>query len=347
MSAPEPLSPKLIQRLHRAKAVVVRDFLHAVPFVTRSSSATSTATATATADPGVNVVGVGIGRKRVAGKLTARTCVRVYVQRKLPPSAMDAASRVPARLDGVETDVIETGAFRALALSAALRKARSRLRPVQAGCSVGFAFPPPKDRFVMAGTLATIVQRAGVFFLLSNNHVLADEGQLAAGAAIYQPGLLDGGNAARDRVAALTQFVPLVAAGNTVDAAIAQVDAPALVSRKFVSGVTLKSTAPLSASVNLAVHKMGRTTGYTRGIIEDVSADVKVGYESGEFLFNNQIIIKGAVNTLFSDSGDSGSLIVARTSGRATGLLFAGSSTFTIANHVEAVLAALNVELVR
>ena len=199
----------------------------------------------------------------------------------------------------------------------------------------------------MAGTLGAIVERGGVFYLLSNNHVLADEGQLAAGAPIYQPGLLDGGNAATDQVATLTQFVPLLAAGNTVDAALAQADGPALVSRKFVSGVTLKSVTPLDATVNLAVHKMGRTTGYTRGTIEDVSADVKVGYDTGEYTFSNQIIINGLGSQAFSDSGDSGSLIVARTSGRATGLLFAGSTSYTIANHIGAVLTALGVALVR
>ena len=351
MSAQEPISSKRLEQLRSAKAVAVKNFLQAKSFLEATPQIAralrSTARATATADPGLNIVGVGIGRKRVGGKLTARTCVRVYVQRKLPKRAMAAESMVPARLDGVETDVIETGAFRALALSAAIQQARSRLRPLKAGCSIGFAFPPPKDRFVMAGTLGAIVERGGVFYLLSNNHVLADEGQLAAGAPIYQPGLLDGGNAATDQVATLTQFVPLLAAGNTVDAALAQADGPALVSRKFVSGVTLKSVSPLDATVNLAVHKMGRTTGYTRGTIEDVSADVKVGYDTGEYTFSNQIIINGLAQQAFSDSGDSGSLIVARTSGRATGLLFAGSTSYTIANHIGAVLTALGVALVR
>jgi hypothetical protein len=38
-------------------------------------------------------------------------------------------------------------------------------------------------------------------------------------------------------------------------------------------------------------------------------------------------------------------LIVDRKTGRATGLLFAGSASHTIANHIEDVLAALQVSL--
>jgi hypothetical protein len=47
----------------------------------------------------------------------------------------------------------------------------------------------------------------------------------------------------------------------------------------------------------------------------------------------------------FSDSGDSGSLILTRDSQLAVGLLFAGSASHTIANHIDDVLQALNVTL--
>jgi N-acetyl-gamma-glutamylphosphate reductase len=60
------------------------------------------------------------------------------------------------------------------------------------------------------------------------------------------------------------------------------------------------------------VHKVGRTTGYTRGVIDDVSADVRVGYDGGEYLFVDQIVVRSTGTGEFSDSGDSGSLIVAR-----------------------------------
>jgi hypothetical protein len=47
----------------------------------------------------------------------------------------------------------------------------------------------------------------------------------------------------------------------------------------------------------------------------------------------------------FSDAGDSGALILERATGKAVGLLFAGSASHSAANHIDDVLAALHVQL--
>jgi hypothetical protein len=67
--------------------------------------------------------------------------------------------------------------------------------------------------------------------------------------------------------------------------------------------------------------------------------------------FDNQIEIEGSGNKAFSDSGDSGSLIVDDQL-RAVGLLFAGGDVggsngkgLTYANPIDAVLDALKVDL--
>src|SRR5205823_11870989 len=75
----------------------------------------------------------------------------------------------------------------------AIPNPKARFRPAQPGCSVGFQFPPP-SRFVMAGTFGALVKDAAGTYILSNNHVLAEEGRQAPGAPIFQPGLLDGGS---------------------------------------------------------------------------------------------------------------------------------------------------------
>ena len=323
--------------LKAAKAAASQQFLAPAPKA-RAFAAYAVAT-----HPDANVVGVGIGQKVSEGKATGERCVRFYVARKLPKSALQKSALLPAKLDGVATDVIETGIF--TAQGPGIAKARSRLRPVQPGCSVGFKFPAPHDNVVMAGTLGAIVEKDGVLYILSNNHVLADENQLKIGAAIFQPGLLDGGKVSTDRVAKLAQFRKLKKTGNAIDAAIAKLTRSKLVSSKFVNGVSLSSTTPIAAAEKMAVHKVGRTTGYTQGIIEDISADVKVGYEKGDLTFVDQILIRGLKGIAFSNAGDSGSLIVDRKSGAATGLLFAGSTSYTIANHIELVLNAFGVEL--
>ena len=169
------------------------------------------------------------------------------------------------------------------------------------------------------------------------------------GSPIFQPGLLDGGNAATDQIAKLTRFIAIKPTGvNKVDCAIAQFRATATTNPRPMPRVKLGSASPIAAVVGMQVEKTGRTTGYTRGTVFDIEADVNVDYEDkdgNEFTasFEDQIIVTPGA---FSASGDSGSLVVDRTSMRATGLLFAGSSTHTIGNHISDVLAKLGVTLV-
>ncbi|HKO91343.1 MAG TPA: hypothetical protein VJU61_09335, partial [Polyangiaceae bacterium] len=167
-----------------------------------------------------NVVGVGTGTKFSEGKETSTKCVRFYVREKIGLDALAAKDVLPTDIDGIPTDVIVTGRFRLFDTAADNKKRR---RPVRPGLSIGFKFPPPKAGFVMAGTFGAVVTKDGKTFILSNNHVLAENGQIAIGAPIFQPGLLDGGNEATDQIASLTRFVPIKATGfNKVDCAIAE-----------------------------------------------------------------------------------------------------------------------------
>lgn len=296
-----------------------------------------------------NVVGVGVGTKFSAGKETTTTCVRFYVGQKIGKGALSAKDLLPTEIDGIPTDVIVTGKFRMLDTAADNKKRR---RPVRPGTSIGFQFPPPKDGFVMAGTFGAVVTKSGKRFILSNNHVLAENGLIALGASIFQPGLLDGGNTATDEVAKLTKFIAIKGTGfNKVDCAIAELLATTSVNPHPMPKVgALSSASPITAAVGMDVEKTGRTTGYTRGAVFDVSADVNVGYEDKNgnpftASFDNQIIVTSSPG-VFSAAGDSGSLIVDRSSKRATGLLFAGSASHTIGNHIGDVLAALGVTLI-
>ncbi|HEX6885023.1 MAG TPA: hypothetical protein VF530_16730 [Planctomycetota bacterium] len=298
----------------------------------------------ASTKPEHNVVGIGIGPKLRKGKLTSQQSIHFYVERKVAPGSVPREFMIPERIRGVATDVIETGRFYAL-----VPIAQQRHRPARGGCSVGFRFTGAKAGFVMAGTFGTLVTDASEGrFILSNNHVIADENRLKLGSPIFQPGLLDNGNPAKDRIATLTRFVRLrpSPATNRVDAAVARLDSQKLAVRSILPRVgALGSTVPLPAAVGRKVHKHGRTTGYTRGKIVDVSADVNVAYDFGTARFVDQIVIVSDGPKPFSDSGDSGSLIVDRTTRRATGLLFAGSASHTIANHITDVLAALKISL--
>ena len=333
------MATKIAKSLLAAKGAAVERFLG-----TGKAFTGLTALAVSTR-PEHNVVGIGIGWKVTKGKTTARQCVRFYVERKVAEGSMPRAFLLPRTIRGMPTDVVETGRFVALATPIA----RTRLRPAKGGCSVGFQFTGDEAGFVMAGTFGALVADAtGKRYILSNNHVLANENALPPGSPIFQPGLLDHGNAATDRIAKLSRIVKIRVSptANEVDAAIAELLSPSLAVRTILPKVgRLSGPAPIAAAIGMAVHKHGRTTGYRRGHVTDVAADVNVGYDFGTARFVDQIIVVGDGGLAFSDSGDSGSLIVDRKTRRATGLLFAGSSTHTIANHIGVVLSALRVNL--
>lgn len=302
-------------------------------------------TAAITPDPALNLMGVGIGEKVVDGLRTGIMAVKFLVRAKFNERHIARKHMLPKSISGIPVDVEEVGLFRRFAAPAAAPAApdpRTRIRPAQPGCSIGFA--DPAGKFVMAGTFGALVKAGGNTFILSNNHVLADEGQLSAGAAIFQPGLLDNGNPATDQIAQLTRFIPLQpGVSNQVDCAIAAVGKPADVTNAILQIGPPNGAG--AAQIDMTVHKFGRTTGYTAGQISSIDTDVTVQYETGNFTFGGQIIVLGLDGQAFSDAGDSGSLILERNTNMAVALLFAGSTTHTIANHIEDVLSALNVTL--
>jgi len=295
--------------------------------------------------PEDNLSGIAIGEKIVGGKYTGILAVKFLVRIKYSENQISPGNRLPESINGLPTDVEEVGTFRrfeaALPL-AAPPNPRVKIRPAPPGSSVGFR--DPANQFRMAGTFGALVKRGQRRFILSNNHVLADENRLPINSPIFQPGLLDGGNPNTDQVARLSAFAQLqTTSANLVDCAIAEVDDASLVTNSILMIGTPLGTAP--ASRDMVVHKFGRTTGYTVGRITAINAHVTVNYDLGSLVFRNQIIIKGLNNQLFSDNGDSGSLIVERSTRRAVGLLFAGSATDTIANHIGEVFQSMNVRL--
>jgi hypothetical protein len=326
--------------LRAAKATAAQRFLRApeATAFTAMSFATSPA-------PSHNVVGVGIGEKISAGKNTGVLAIKFLVRIKYPDNQIPDSERLPTELEGHPVDVEQTGTLRKfMPPSAAMPDPRKKIRPAQPGCSVGFK--DPGGKFIMAGTFGALVSKGTKRFVLSNNHVLADENKLAVGASIFQPGFLDAGNPPNNgAIAKLTKFVPLVFGGgmNTVDCALAELNTSQSATKSvlFIGAPTGKT----KAAIDMVVHKFGRTTGFTAGRVTSIETDVNIQYEGGNASFENQIIIVGLNSQPFSASGDSGSLILERSTNKAVGLLFAGSSTHTIANHIGDVLTALKVTL--
>ncbi len=217
----------------------------------------------------------------------------------------------------------------------------------------------------VSGTLGSLVVRAGTQYILSNNHVLADEDAGTIGDGIIQPGLIDTPNpcssAGSNTVAHLSQFINLEAPNPPADAAIAQVvTSPASVNSAgtiielgdSAPGGIPTDEAPASTILPVsslvpnttAVAKSGRSSGLTCSTIEATNSEVSVQYTHGlagnsfTVIYDNQISVNLGT---FSAEGDSGSLIVSQAGAQPVALLYAGSSTDTVGAPVATVLANL------
>lgn len=266
------------------------------------------------------------------------------------------AERVAHRLAeefGPDVDLRDIGAIHALSMpplpTAAAAGETSRVRPVRPGVSIAHVD-------VTAGTLGGFVTVDGEVCAMSNHHVLVgDRGEL--GDPVLQPGPYDGGADPADRIGSVAALVPLVAGEPAaVDAALASLDAvgsePAF-HADYPDGPLTGTAAALGGET---VAKVGRTTGYTRGVVTAVELDgvlVDFGPTYGVLSFDGQIEIESAGDGPFSQGGDSGSLVYRPDTSQALGLLFAGSDRggsnglgLTYLNPIGVVLEALGAELV-
>lgn len=309
-----------------------------------------------------NVVATGVGYKVSQGERTPNLAIVCSVAKKIDLAHLTNRERVPSTIDGIPTDVVETGVLRSWATRTA------RHRPAPGGVSIA-------HRNVTAGTLGCVVRRGGQAHILSNNHVLANNNDAAAGDPLLQPGPHDGGKYPDDHIADLVDFVPLRFEGeqsscafangviallnagcrtigsrtryqavrtqaedNFVDAALGRPLNGTDISAQILDIGTIAGTA--RAELGLAIKKSGRTTGFTVGEILQVDVTANVEYGPGRSARFSDQFMAGPM----SQGGDSGSAVLT-SDNRLVGLLFAGSENSTIINRIEHVFTALDISL--
>lgn len=305
-----------------------------------------------------NVTGVSLGRRIKGGEETEERVMSVLVNQKVEPALLPEKQQVPKKIKGVPTDVIEVGSILAGGGPAAADLApgrpgqqdvvtpltlRRRVRPAMGGYSVG-------HYQITAGTIATCCYDARAFpgippryYILSNNHVLANSNNANLGDPILQPGPVDGGQLPQDVIARLSRFVPIQfisgasAPCNYVDAAIAEGDFENLNREVYWVGYVRRMY--VAPNIGDVVQKTGRTTNYTTGRVSGVNATVDVNYGGRVARFCRQIITGN-----MSAGGDSGSLVT-NLEEEGVGLLFAGSAAITIINHLSLVQSLLGIRV--
>lgn len=298
-----------------------------------------------------DVVGVGTGLDN-----SGNPAIIVFTRSKEHLSAEGksiASLGLPSSISNVPVVIDAAGKFHAFKKGGGHSKGGSntgltgKYDPVPNGASI---INPVEG--CASGTLGCLVTDGTHVYVLSCNHVLANENNASLGGPIFQPGTYDAipqcSTTYSNTIADLSAFAPIDFSGgnNTIDAAIAQVtDNPPCVGATTAGYYGFPSSTIATATVNMKIQKVGRTTSLTTGTVTAVNATVTVQYSSTETAtFVGQII----TSRHFSKAGDSGSLVVTNDSNKyPVGLLFAGTNSgVTILNPIGEVLNYFNVTVV-
>ena len=208
-----------------------------------------------------------------------------------------------------------------------------------------------------AGTLGALVRVNGDLFGLSNNHVIGRCSYAEGGHPVLAPGNLDINPnflihpfciGLYESCAPMLNGSPAtVPVSGNLDAALMRVVDDSKVSAMQGNAYpTPNSVSPLADG--MSVQKVGRTTGHTRGVVTGkVAGFQSVSYAVPELqhqfnvFFSEAWVVEG-IDGAFSDSGDSGSLVVGSlSSGELTsvGLVFAGNGSITLVVPLDLILA--------
>jgi hypothetical protein len=235
------------------------------------------------------------------------------------------------------------------------------------------------------GTLGALVEdSAHTQYILSNNHVLAESDQAMIGDTIDEPGLIDNGCVPLSHagsilrpVGSLKYYVPLYSSQSNVDAALAAVVSGAVDHSGSIlqleapkpNASSSRPNSPLGAAPPMAgtgeslnasnlgtieLAKSSRTTGLTCSTVETVDLRVRVDYfkdcaETQPYYSKTYTGQIGIAGDKFSDSGDSGALIVDSSNAQPVALFFAGGTDgdgtgLSVANPIGDVLNELGAQ---
>ena len=290
----------------------------------------------------------------------------VYVDRD-SANAGEVIRNLPRNLGGVGLQVHLTDKFRAMSGpppghghgGGGVSHTAKQTPPIQLGTSGGWS-KDLANGYCCGGTLGSLVLIGGQQHILSNYHVF--ESDIVAGGnntvattgdPIIQPGLIDVNCSVSGAQSVATLVKKSSLPGSNVDCSIGKVVSGQVRTDGSILEIGTISHSTVSAAINQAVKKSGRTTGLSRSAVSGLNATVSVTYDNEcaggtafTKTFTGQIVIANG-GSKFLNSGDSGSLMVedVTLSPRAVGLLYAGSSTSAIANPIGQVLSFIGGKL--
>ena len=293
-----------------------------------------------------NVHGVGYGFKYINKIDTLEPCIHILVENKIDKKYLPSNNIIPKTYMGIKTDVLHVGKFKYLSKD----KVRQKFRPLVGGCGISVN----KDIGTLGCIVYKVVGKALRYFILSNNHVLADMNANPLGSPVIQPTWENGGSTNGDIIAHLDNFIRIEPFNpndpneqmyppvNFVDAAIAKITNSSLVSNKIYR---INSITGLGSPVlNLPVKKVGLVTGLTNGKILTTELSLRTDFkdnDSRRVFYEDQ-----AMAQMTASSGDSGSVTLSL-SNEIVGLNFAADLELghVVMNPIKTVLNYLNVDI--
>jgi hypothetical protein len=266
--------------------------------------------------------GLGIGLRETCGRITTEPAWRVYVQRKHARRSLGPRDRVPERLFGLPTDVIEAASTQCAAASAL---------PIE-GAAIANNRGVPGSLGCMAW-----LRRTDEPVLLSSYHVLFGR-RCERGDAVWSVGSHATPRLIGRVLAGKAGIVAGIDPPTFVDAATASpVDATAA-----VFSATGHAVAAEHIDAGAVATKCGAATGRTHGVVIDIAYPDLWYWEYQSEKAPRQILIRSTSSDRpFSRTGDSGA-VVRNERGQLLGLLWGTTGRGEgVASPIAAVARAL------
>lgn len=317
-----------------------------------------------------NIVGVGRGIKNINSYNTNKPALVFFVKKKLSVSDLRKSHIIPQFLEGVITDVVESGEFRLRnsyepMVSMLGEEIQKDDRPaLGGGCLYLFREASPGIlKPISTATLTYAVTEADSpenIYLLTSGSFLIPKGEFYLGEKVYYSRQLKAatekntwiigtsekifrsGTFLKDK-AEMNINAGLVKVGNYNDSRIREYLLP-----KLKNGLGVASTETIIKSkAEISCYKCGASTGCTEGNVKSSGTAIEVENHpkgSGKYVFLNQLIIENK-----SLAGDGGALSVNRGTDRGVGMLNGGSDTsgFSFYSNINEVLTSLNVKFLK
>jgi V8-like Glu-specific endopeptidase len=274
-----------------------------------------------------NVVGLSAGTKRVAGSDTGQPAIVVHVMEKKPTTALGPDEIViPERVSmdrlgangrvetvSVATDVIQVGVDQCDIFD-------QRVRPAPGGYQIA------AKGIEGTGTLGVSIVWAGRYRLLTNNHVISENGHL--GADVFQPD-----NSGNNKIGTVDGYVPVVTyprndephpAYNNQDLAYANVTEEMAERAIVLLGTPKGLRAP---KVGETVRLVGKQTAQVKTTkVRSITLLKKLEWLPGQWAWFERMI---ELEDRVTQSGDSGSAYVAQDDDMVVGLHVASNAAYS------------------